>query len=192
MQTSPKILFPSITDIDHAAIPGRVKMAKTPAPPPLTLPPSREDEASEPLEEVPEPRTKVEEAAKAALEPETPATTTPAVGTDAVVKRRTESIRLAEQKQEEDDAALAKWMDGGSDDLRDAWVSMCAVAKTHDVTQLRLPTVVEFIRAGGPVPTVVFGREREVDLAQKHQEIARLYQTGFKEAKALNQLTLKR
>ena len=111
---------------------------------------------------------------------------------DDPAKRRTESLRRAREEEAREDAAFATWLEHASDDLRDAWISVCPIAKDHSVMRFRLTNIVEYIRTGGPMKVITYGREREIDLKEKHADVVRRYRAGVGQARQINRLTMKK
>ena len=90
------------------------------------------------------------------------------------------------QRNQERTERKQAWVENGSDDLREAWVSVCATATTHEVQDFRLCDVLTAIRQGritiwdaqkGPV---------DFDLGDQQERVRQLFAEGVAEAKTLN------
>ncbi len=100
-------------------------------------------------------------------------------------------FRAAEAQAEEESrpAQFQTWLEHGSDDLQDAWVSVCSCAATHEVQDFKLVDVVEAIRGGRILVRNKWGEMQAVDLAERQAEVRRLYHEGMAEAVMLNNVT---
>ena len=98
------------------------------------------------------------------------------------VKARTGSVSEALDKERQHKEQFKAWWEQGSDDLRDAWVSVCPLAGSHDVADFQVADIVEAIRTGGPVKVCSRDGARTVDLERAQHQIVRLYQAGGDEA----------
>lgn len=103
-------------------------------------------------------------------------------------RSRRMSEELAREKQRQ--AEHNHWLEHGSDDLRDAWVSLCPRGTSHDVSSWKLEDIAEVIRIGGNITVTYYQREETTNLREVHQTIAKLYQEGAESAKNLDRLTL--
>jgi phage/plasmid-associated DNA primase len=103
-------------------------------------------------------------------------------------RRMRESAAVEEQRQ----AQFKAWLDGGSDDLRDAWVSVCARAATNETQDFRLVDVVEAIRVGRITVRSRWGGTEAVDLTDLQTDVRGLYRAGVAEAKMLNKAAIKK
>src|SRR5258706_6780387 len=103
-------------------------------------------------------------------------------------RRLNESAKAEEKRRLE----FKTWLERGSDDLRDAWVSVCSCADTNVVQAFKLVEVVESIRLGRISVRNRWHETQEVDLGGMQQEVRRLYADGVAEAQALNNATLRK
>jgi hypothetical protein len=93
--------------------------------------------------------------------------------------------------REERSIKYANWLEHGSDNLADAWVSVSPYAESHAVTHHPLTEIVEMICDGGPIIVPGKWRPREVSLDENQEHVRRLYELGCREAVVLNRPRIK-
>lgn len=110
----------------------------------------------------------------------------------AVLAARQRTER-AKQAQAELDAVMAayaarrdEWIANGSDDLREAWVSLCENSSNTNVTQWPLPAIVKVIAKIGRIPVTTRYGAKEVNLEAVIARVKALYQEGYQAALDLN------
>lgn len=78
------------------------------------------------------------------------------------------------------------WLECGSDDLNDAWVSLCPHAQNHNVRPYRLTEIIELIRTGDIITVEGKFRDQNISIEDNQAEVRRLYRIGCAEAGMLN------
>ena len=107
------------------------------------------------------------------------------------IKKRWQRLRESEAAEKKRNAQLLAWLKGGSDDLRDAWVSVCSYAATHDVQDFKLVDIVEAIRQGNITVDTRWSGPEVFDLVKHQATVRQLYLDGVAEAKETNTATIK-
>jgi hypothetical protein len=97
-----------------------------------------------------------------------------------------------QQLVKEREAQKRAWLDAGSNDLREAWVSICSSATTHAVQDFRLVDVIDAIRQGRITIWDTRSGPVDFDLAERQEQVRQLYAQGVAEAKILNRQTAKK
>ena len=95
---------------------------------------------------------------------------------------------MLEESTNEDlrQAQFNAWLENGSDDMRDAWVSVCSCATTHEVQDFRLAEVVDAVGKGHIKVKSKYGGTEISSLNEQQSDVRRLYQQGVAEAEHLN------
>jgi len=105
-------------------------------------------------------------------------------------RERTELAKQAQAKVDAVKAAYAarrdEWIANGSDDLREAWVSLCENSSNTNVTQWPLAAILKVIAKTGRITVTTRYGAKQVDLEAVIARVKALYQEGYQAALDLN------
>ena len=97
----------------------------------------------------------------------------------------------SQTSNEERNRQRENWLENGSLDLRENWLSVCARANTHEVEHFKLVEIVATIKKGRIGVRDKWKGSVDFDLAAHQDQVCRHFAQGVKEAKQLNRLTIK-
>ncbi|MEI8291877.1 MAG: BT4734/BF3469 family protein [Verrucomicrobiota bacterium] len=118
-----------------------------------------------------------------------PAPDKPSRGRSEDLRRRVREATVLEENRK---AKFDAWLENGSDDLRDACVSVCSNASTHEVQDFKLKEVVDAVMAGRVKVQSKYGGTVIVSLKEEQADVQRQYQQGVAEAEDLNKGTIRK
>lgn len=108
------------------------------------------------------------------------------------VKERWRLMSESAKAEEAQQAQFKRWVDNGSDDLLEAWVSVSPCANDRAVEHWRLPDIVEVIRKRSQLGVTRYERPVDVDLTEVTGKVNTLYRAGYEAALRLNAKTYAR